>query len=1335
MNGKAHFKPCLLPLVVFVVLAVDSAQAQASFFWTNTATSVQNWSAANWTNSTVTPATPVNGGSSGYSLTFKANTGTYTASNNFPIVPFVLNSLAFGAGTVTLTGNALAFTNNSSVLPAVTNFSGSTATLNNNLTLFTNMTFGAVNNLILNGVVTGNGDLTKLGGGTLTLTNTNTYTGNTICSAGTLQIGNGSNAAARAGVGVLTNAGILTLNLNGAATLGNSTVYSSGTIQNTGTGKVTITNNATIGGTIDGGSAGLVLAAQYTGSGFTPKGDMTFGNGANCSASFGIAYPGVTLRFLNGNASFWQIGGSSAANAVNFDIASGVTVSEASGQAGGSKWFNNLTGLGTFTWQGTSTTYAYVLGISTLGTLTVGGGGLSFGTGETNGLAGATRIIATTPVTFNSTSNNTYSGVMSGKGGLIKTNSNTLTLSGTNTYTGSTFVNAGTLVVATNGGLCFAISNSTNNWVTGTGMGAVTLNGAFTIDTSAVTVNNQTWKLVDVARLGSVTYGNSFSVAGSGWAQSANVWTKSELLKTWTFTEASGVLALATGTSLFVAPEGADTNPGTLAAPLRTAAAALPYLSSGCTLYLRAGTYRETLMPLNSGTAAAPITIAAYNNETVIFSGCDALTNTWTLTANGIYTNSVGWSLGAGYNQVFVDGAMQHEAQAPNWTTANSLLSPPTNSVTVYLGGKITSTSFGGKANGFYTGARFCGRVGSRIGTAGSAGWAWQTAAITNSSGNNFYVSTNAVSNFWWPDNYNDGTASDTGIGFVYGTLNLLDADGEWVVQTNAAAPHTLYLRIAGSANPGSHLVELKRRNWCVDFNNFNYVIVRGLTTRAGAIRLSGVGNVLTNVDAAYLSHFMTWADANNNPGGDTDWGRGIYVSGTSNVVSGCTVHDTSGSGVTLTGTGHLVTRSHIYNTDYSGTYASSLFIYSGSDDTITFNTMHDTGRDVLRPFGSGLSIMYNHLYNASKLCTDAGVIYAISVDGQDTSGVHTRIAYNWLHDNYNPNGDYRSPLIYFDRYCENFLVDHNVCWNNSGDNGIRLNWPNRYMCCFNNTLFKCDNFDSHDYKWAGPYKTGWTGWTSSAYPEALTNNLSLTSSPQAQLVDWATNDFRLKAGAAAINAGSVIAGITDGYVGTKPDLGAYEYAGAFWKAGTNGWAVEQPEIQTTGSASIGASNATCSGTLVSAGLSPTTVQLFWDLSDGGTSVGNWTNQVTLYTNYSGNFTNVTRALTGLISGAVYSYRFRASNTSGEAWSEALTFTTVPTPTILSAGFDATGGTLLLRTATLAGFTYRLESTTNLQPVIVWTPVSTTTGTGFMITNSVPVNPSQKIKFFHYIVQ
>ena len=74
---------------------------------------------------------------------------------------------------------------------------------------------------------------------------------------------------------------------------------------------------------------------------------------------------------------------------------------------------------------------------------------VSFGNGGAGGTAGATVIAGTAngSVAFNSSTDNTYSGSMSGKGTLIKVNANTLTLSGTNTYRGATVLGGGTLAI------------------------------------------------------------------------------------------------------------------------------------------------------------------------------------------------------------------------------------------------------------------------------------------------------------------------------------------------------------------------------------------------------------------------------------------------------------------------------------------------------------------------------------------------------------------------------------------------------------------------------------------------------------------------------------------------------------------------------------------------------------------------------------------------------------------------------------------------------------------------------------------------------------------------
>jgi autotransporter-associated beta strand protein len=125
--------------------------------------------------------------------------------------------------------------------------------------------------------------------------------------------------------------------------------------------------------------------------------------------------------------------------------------------------------------------------------------------------------------------------------GFTKTGGGSLTLNGLNSYSGNTIVSSGTLVLADNAGLRFVVGDSSNTWLAGSG--TVVLNGDFTIDTAAVTASAGSWTLVEVATLNE-TFGATFSVAGVGWAETSNVWKKIEGTKAWTFTEATGVLAL-----------------------------------------------------------------------------------------------------------------------------------------------------------------------------------------------------------------------------------------------------------------------------------------------------------------------------------------------------------------------------------------------------------------------------------------------------------------------------------------------------------------------------------------------------------------------------------------------------------------------------------------------------------------------------------------------------------------------------------------------------------------------------------------------------------------------
>lgn len=691
---------------------------------------------------------------------------------------------------------------------------------------------------------------------------------------------------------------------------------------------------------------------------------------------------------------------------------------------------------------------------------------------------------------------------------------------------------------------------------------------------------------------------------------------------------------MAEGTAMtewHVSPGGSDTNQGGAAGPFQSLSRAVFAALPGDTVWVHGGVYRETLQPGLSGHPSAPITYASAGDGDVVISGCDLVPGPWTAESNGIYRAEVGWTLGEGRNQIFVDGVMHHEARHPNFGTGD-LLHPVVSNMTVSAANSnvITAQMFAGRSNGFW--------VGGRVSAAISEAWAWQTAVVAGSASNAITVDP-ATATAWWFDG--------AGSGFVSGLFSLLDGDREWFLETNTA-PHRLHLRPDGGGDPTAHAVEMKRRPWCADVNGRDHITLRGLKFMGGALRLSGISNSLEDCEARFLSHHIKFNLGSSRNGGSTE-GGGVVVGGIGNTVRGCAIYDTAGSGILCDGAGHIITRNHIYNIDYAGTYAAPICL-SGARHTITFNTAHHAGRDVLVPSGQGHSIMYNDLYAPGQLCKDLGVIYIWGQDALGTNGWPTRIAFNWVHDN--PQAI--SPLIYLDNYCRNFVVDHNICWQSvdRNDAGIRINGPALGHRLYHNTLYNCDDIGTHTYNSFpknNPDPGFWTNANQYSYDSR--NNLYLGTTPSTQLVDPAGRDFGLKPGAAAIDAAEFISGFNDGYDGATPDDGACEFGGPTWRAGRDGWGVNEPRVRMAGAGETGVTIAWVNGVLDSDGTTPTTLRAFWGPIDAGTNAAAWAHSGTIGISSGPAPESFTALLPDLEPGADYFCRFHAANAAAEHWS------------------------------------------------------------------------------------
>jgi hypothetical protein len=600
-------------------------------------------------------------------------------------------------------------------------------------------------------------------------------------------------------------------------------------------------------------------------------------------------------------------------------------------------------------------------------------------------------------------------------------------------------------------------------------------------------------------------------------------------------------------TARFVAPTGADNNPGTRERPFKTVQKCAQVVKPGETCYLRAGVYRESVRPSQSGTTEKPIIFAAYENEDVTISGADLVQN-WSPFRNSIYQAKLTLPI-SGYsdtgflaNQVFVNGEMMAEARWPN--TGGDLMRPTLKGGGVKSQGGIAATVENKEIPGLQE-----GWVGATVWT--SEWYVTRTGTITGGSRGKLTATMTAPwdrGGYWF---------------FLVGKLELLDSEREWFYD---GKKQTLYLWAPGGKRPSA--VEVKRRNFAFDLTDRSHIELRNLKLFAATITTSNKseGMVVDGIRAKYVSHHMTLPPLPKSaqaPGSDDGLivashanDTGIQLRGQGHTLKNSTITWSSGNGVLLEGNNHIVKNNHITNTNYMVSYAAPIRI-NGVGHRIINNTIVNAGRSAIdidwHTAGldaRNIEIAYNDISNFGMLSTDLGAMYVCCNVNLESGSLH----HNWIHDAYAFSPFWGTRGIYLDLDTYNSTIHHNVVWNIIGGKDsyyLVIGTKRGYHRVFNNTIL-------------GPVSTDASVearnniFTASKQIDVgkQTNNLFMGTDPK---FNRATpSDFTLKPDSPAVDAGIKIPGITDGYVGKAPDIGAYELGAPTRKVGADTKASEQ---------------------------------------------------------------------------------------------------------------------------------------------------------------------------------
>jgi hypothetical protein len=623
----------------------------------------------------------------------------------------------------------------------------------------------------------------------------------------------------------------------------------------------------------------------------------------------------------------------------------------------------------------------------------------------------------------------------------------------------------------------------------------------------------------------------------------------------------------AFGAEYHVAPDGDDEGPGSADRPFRTIQQAARAAGPGDLCHVHAGVYKETVELTRSGRPGEPIRFAAAPGQRVLLDGTEPVPGLWAPHEGSVFSAPVPET----FEQLFVDRRMMIEARWPNASFEEMLeRSRWAKADKGSRYGRMVSSELA-RTGADWTGALAHLNIAHQY-------WTWTRNVLSHQAGSNAFTYATDCRGALVEGHYDEPTGWRAGLWeddyfYLSGKLEALDSPTEWFLDE---AGRRLYLWADDGGDPSGRRVEYKKRAYAFDARSVEYVELRGFEFFATTFRFRKSNHCAVE-DCRLLfptySRRITDRDPERSPSpvglmeGDDNAVRrvglayanhgGLRMWGERNVVENCIVHDVNWPG-------------------YLGYGAVTMRPPWGSEEghggVVRGSTLYNCGNAIIEFNGLGSIVEASHVYNGGLAAKDVALVYT-----QRHSTAGSVVRRNWVH------GCHTDPWlgrdgpggigIRGDDRTRRLTVHHNVVWD-CGEKGIVVKGDGNGV--FNNTVLHVGaggQVGHHIVLLSGPERAdkgpaplqeqnvhteavnniarAVSGGPSRPLPQGARLEANYDGDAPPLLGTW-EGDFRPRGGSPLVDAGVVVPGVTDGYVGPAPDIGAYELGGEHWQPGAD---------------------------------------------------------------------------------------------------------------------------------------------------------------------------------------